>query len=300
VNFALAPLSAWFCREVHHFVRDSRQSFPLIPLMQTIGEKLEEARKRRGISLREASEVTKIRSEYLANFESNSFDLPVPPIYVRGFLRSYATFLKLNPEKVITDYNAHVLGESKFARRDSREFLGRMDLAKGPEDPDAPGAATEAADAPMPPVSVPKGPSYLPTDKSALVKIGVAMGAAAVVITISVVIIFAILRSGSGDAGAIAQTQNSPAAAAKKEIVLLAEGGDILQVIVTEVTTGREIYRGDLPSGQSRRIAFDDQVRLTYTHAEYLFIEQEGVRYQIGGRGMRQSTFPQRPRPQQL
>ena len=33
--------------------------------MQTIGERLEEARKKRGLSLREAAEATKIRGDYL-------------------------------------------------------------------------------------------------------------------------------------------------------------------------------------------------------------------------------------------
>jgi len=58
--------------------------------MQTIGERLEEARKRKGISIREAAEATKIRSDYLHKFESNQFDLNLAEIYTRGFLRSYA------------------------------------------------------------------------------------------------------------------------------------------------------------------------------------------------------------------
>ena len=56
--------------------------------MQNIGDQLEEARKRRGITVREASEATKIRGEYLNNFESNSFDLYLPDIYIRGVLLS--------------------------------------------------------------------------------------------------------------------------------------------------------------------------------------------------------------------
>jgi len=35
-----------------------------------IGQKLEEARNRKGISIREASESTKIRGDYLSAFES--------------------------------------------------------------------------------------------------------------------------------------------------------------------------------------------------------------------------------------
>lgn len=96
--------------------------------MQTIGERLEEARKRKGISIREAAEATKIRSDYLHKFESNQFDLNLAEIYVRGFLRSYAVFLKLPADKIINDYAA--LGRSQSRQRQpSREIYGRMDVS---------------------------------------------------------------------------------------------------------------------------------------------------------------------------
>ena len=63
--------------------------------MQSIGERLEEARKKKGISIREAAEATKIRGDYLQQFENNRFDINLTEIYVRGFLRAYALYLKL-------------------------------------------------------------------------------------------------------------------------------------------------------------------------------------------------------------
>jgi cytoskeletal protein RodZ len=68
--------------------------------MQTIGERLEEARKKKGISIREAAEATKIRGDYLQKFESNHFDLGIGEIYNRGFLRTYANFLKLPADRI--------------------------------------------------------------------------------------------------------------------------------------------------------------------------------------------------------
>ena len=88
--------------------------------MQTIGERLEEARKRKGISIREASEATKIRSEYLHKLESNSFDLGLPEIYIRGFLRNYAVYLKLNGDKLVADYKSLVPTEGRASRRENR------------------------------------------------------------------------------------------------------------------------------------------------------------------------------------
>lgn len=102
--------------------------------MQTIGEKLEEARKQKGITIREAAEVTKIRGEFLAHFENNHFDLNLPEIYSRGFVKLYAKFLGLDPEQIGVEYNAHRLGGLRVgSRRDlqtgsSRESLGRIEV----------------------------------------------------------------------------------------------------------------------------------------------------------------------------
>ena len=96
--------------------------------MQTIGDRLEEARKRKGSSIREAAEATKIRGDYLQKFEANSFDLDLPPLYVRGFVRSYARYLELDAERFIAEYDSVVSTENRPARRDTREVYGRVEF----------------------------------------------------------------------------------------------------------------------------------------------------------------------------
>ena len=73
-----------------------------------IGQKLEEARNRKGISIREASESTKIRGDYLTSFESGNFDLKLPDVYLRGFIRVYARFLGIDPESAVSDLNVEL------------------------------------------------------------------------------------------------------------------------------------------------------------------------------------------------
>ena len=68
-----------------------------------VGQKLEEARNRKGISIREAEESTKIRGDYLSAFESSSFDLNLPEVYLRGFVRLYARFLDLDQDAILAD-----------------------------------------------------------------------------------------------------------------------------------------------------------------------------------------------------
>ncbi len=100
--------------------------------MQTIGDRLEEARKRKGSSIREAAEATKIRGDYLQKFEANAFDLDLPPLYVRGFVRSYARYLELDADRFIAEYDAVVATEGRPGRRETREVYGRVEFGGEP------------------------------------------------------------------------------------------------------------------------------------------------------------------------
>src|SRR5215212_5744403 len=113
--------------------------------MQTIGERLEEARKKKGISIREAAEATKIRGDYLQKFESNHFDIGLTEIYTRGFLRTYANYLKLPADRLLNDYAALGRGDIR-PRQPNREVYGRMDISV---------ATVEAGDRTTPPPEAP-------------------------------------------------------------------------------------------------------------------------------------------------
>ena len=93
--------------------------------MANIGEKLEESRKRQGISIRDAAEATKIRADFLVDFENNRFDQDLPDLYKRGFIKVYAKFLKLDAEKLAKSFNATQLGVPPQAAADSS--LGRVE-----------------------------------------------------------------------------------------------------------------------------------------------------------------------------
>ena len=93
-----------------------------------IGQKLEEARNRKGISIREASESTKIRGNYLSAFEAGNFDLSIPDVYLRGFVKLYARFLDLDQEATVSDLDIE-LGASP--RKPSRKSLGSLPHGRG-------------------------------------------------------------------------------------------------------------------------------------------------------------------------
>ena len=98
-----------------------------------IGQKLEEARNRKGISIREASESTKIRGDYLSAFEAGQFDIDLPEVYLRGFIRLYSRFLDLDQEAMLADLDLE-LGNS--STRTQKKSLGTLTSPEPSENSD--------------------------------------------------------------------------------------------------------------------------------------------------------------------
>ena len=71
----------------------------------SLGERFRAAREQRGQTLSEAAEYLRIRSVYLAAIEDENWSAIGAPVYTRGFLRTYARHLGLDPEEAVTEYN---------------------------------------------------------------------------------------------------------------------------------------------------------------------------------------------------
>lgn len=62
-----------------------------------IGETLRSARKERGVTLEEASELLRIETRFLAALEDERFDEISAPVFVKGYLKLYCELLGLDP-----------------------------------------------------------------------------------------------------------------------------------------------------------------------------------------------------------
>ncbi len=65
------------------------------------GQILRAARQERGLSLDDAERGTRIRREFLEALEADDYDRLPAPVYTRGFIRSYARWLGLDPEAIL-------------------------------------------------------------------------------------------------------------------------------------------------------------------------------------------------------
>jgi cytoskeleton protein RodZ len=73
--------------------------------MPALGERFRTAREARGLTLSDVAEHIRIRSVYLAAIEDQNWNAIGAPVYIRGFLRTYARFLGLDPEEVVNEFH---------------------------------------------------------------------------------------------------------------------------------------------------------------------------------------------------
>ena len=75
-----------------------------------VGPVLRAARERRGLSVATVTETLHIEPRILEAMEAGRFTVFDAPVYARGFIRKYATFLELPVEELIAAYDAHAAG----------------------------------------------------------------------------------------------------------------------------------------------------------------------------------------------
>ena len=253
----------------------------------TIGERLEEARKRKGISIREVADATKIRAEYLASMEDNSMEIPLPEIYRRGFLRNYAKFLKMDPDKILTDYDAKFRGSSALQRErppatDERPVYGRMEL---------PTEEDEVPVKPKPPVSEPREelsparqeppprPTAILTDNTLYLKIAAGLAGTALVILLVFLLVW-LLRSGDPTTAEPSQSasQESTAPVAltipddPTTLSFRAVGADVTLIVET-IPERERLFRGILSEGSTEQIQKNGPLLIRYSNGDALSIE---------------------------
>ena len=66
-----------------------------------LGETLRRARTAKGITIEDAERVTRIPRKYLEALELENFGILPAPVYARGFLRSYSSYLGLEPKELL-------------------------------------------------------------------------------------------------------------------------------------------------------------------------------------------------------
>jgi cytoskeleton protein RodZ len=235
--------------------------------MQTIGERLEEARKRKGISIREAAETTKIRGDYLQKFEANSFDIDLPPLYIRGFIRTYARFLELDPERLVNDVDAALARDGKPAHREHREQLGRVDFG-------AENRTSEPSDSNA-------GNGRSARDQAALMKLALLGGGALVAIVVVILLINVLFsRSPAKSAGSAAQPP-TPTVQADPAQTLVLTAIEATRVKVVQDLDQAVLFNGTLSRSEVKSVKKQGKLLITVEAGKNLRMEVNGRAYPV-------------------
>jgi len=83
--------------------------------MSTVAEQLRKGREAQNLSVQQLAEITKIRSDHIRALEEGNFDVFSAPVYIRGFVRTCSTLLKLDVPQVMAALDEELSEHKKFS-----------------------------------------------------------------------------------------------------------------------------------------------------------------------------------------
>jgi len=88
-------------------------------VMATVAEQLRQAREAQGLSVHDVAAQTNIRTDHIRALDEGDYSVFPAPAYIRGFVRTYARFLKLDVVRVMEQLNAELIRAGKGDERPS-------------------------------------------------------------------------------------------------------------------------------------------------------------------------------------
>lgn len=287
--------------------------------MQTLGEKLEEARTNKGLSIQEAAEQTKIRVSFLESFEQNKFDFDLPEIYKRGFLKNYAELLGLDPGDATAEFGREMGTSSLGRRKEKRENFGKIDLSSTSSaepviEDDVHTLAEKAENRGFRKLKEPRRTrkeqsSGEQGDKLLLAAVGVSIAAVIIVVGFLVwmfgpdkndpdqvamnpepkVASPTVNPGEAGPQGSPAPT--TPAPAPQEEMSLEARGGDV-HVILLSRSTQQKVFDQTIKEGEVVTITKSGAMTIIFDDGEKIYVRLKGKLYKMPNPGAGRNLIP--------
>jgi len=87
----------------------------IAPVMSEVGNQLRAAREARQLDIPAMAEQTKIKTDHLRALEAGHYDAFTAPVYIRGFVRSYASMLRMDVPQVMAMLDAELSRTARFS-----------------------------------------------------------------------------------------------------------------------------------------------------------------------------------------
>lgn len=247
-------------------------------MQQSIGERLQQARQRLGLSLDEISEKLKIKKDILLNFEANKFTSKLPNVYTRGFFRSYVKFLKLNEASMWEEYAA-VVGTDKSIENLT---LGHLQIENSE-------AKIQDEEPQITELDAQENSAKFVKPVLQFVYFKWLIGCTLALLLLLIICCSLPKKSKTVTAeNAIGSDEifNTTQTPAYEEITLVAL--DTVQVFVRQENDKKRLFSGTLEKNERRAIAKEDVLQISFSDGDHLLIERSdgsSIRPQKPGRG---------------
>ena len=83
--------------------------------MPTVAEQLRTAREAQSLTVYQVADATKIKTDHIRALDEGNFDVFSATVFIRGFVRTYATLLHLDVPAVMATLDRELSGNEKFA-----------------------------------------------------------------------------------------------------------------------------------------------------------------------------------------
>lgn len=259
-------------------------------MQNKFGKKLEEARTRRGISIRQASDDLKIRPDFLLSFENDNGSFSMPNVYKIGFIKLYAKYLKLDPNEIANDFNNfHNFDSIQNKQKEERELLGRMELIT-PETispiKNNLNLRENIEESESDDISI-KKPAYL-SNKAFYIKYSLIISGALATVCLITVFISNIFSSKSHSSSSTAALEHRVLSQGKHAIEdLILTGEDNIHVVVRQEEDKQRLFSGNIDKTHPVTISRQGPVKIHFSDGSKLSIQKpDGKRINPGREGM--------------
>jgi len=88
-----------------------------LPLDETLGERLRQARSLKKLKVEEVAKILQIRPEYISALEEENWEKLPAGLYGKNFLKQYARFLKLNTKELLKQASTTEATSNPFSQK---------------------------------------------------------------------------------------------------------------------------------------------------------------------------------------
>lgn len=259
--------------------------------MKNLGEKLSAARNAMGYTLRDVADQTRLRTDIIANMESGEFNFNLPEIYRRGFLRIYASFLKLNVDEILAEYVA-LQASRRGDSRKAKNLLERI-APVSPKDVEPPQPMESRYD-----TSLEESDDSIPEDQMKYIKLGAVFVGVLLAVAVIVFGISALVRPNAPEenpdinmaASSVSTTASGQpvsgadtagATAAKEYLLGIAATNDTYIKLYYPSDAKNPIYSGLISAGEKKEFKYKTKINLDVTDAQNIEISRNGKKVKL-------------------